>query len=156
MPEDQRPVHPEYRGKKEWKWTEPAQKSAALLLASQIPRGESKDLLSLTLPRRRSAAVAWLSEPMILSENVLTAFAIVIVSILAWYGTYHIMLDAYSSLKKWLRRDRKAAVILKVKPTGTRNVGVQSQCHYTWHDTEQRFKAYENGFNRSGEVSVDF
>jgi hypothetical protein len=37
----------------------------------------------------------------------------------------------------------------------TRTIGVQSQVHYTWHDTEPRFKARENGFTRSGEVTIE-
>ena len=36
-----------------------------------------------------------------------------------------------------------------------RTIGVQSQVHYTWHDSEPRFKAGNQGFQRSG-VNSDF
>jgi hypothetical protein len=156
MPADQRPLHPEYRGKKDWKWTEPAQKAAAaLLLAAQVPRGESKDLLSLTLPRRRTAAAAWLAEPIILAENVLVALFIILVTTLAWYGLYRIALDMYNSAVGWFRRDRKAAELVMIEaPKELRTVGVQAQCHYSWYDADPRFRAHQNGFRRSGEVTV--
>jgi hypothetical protein len=163
--------------------------AAAIMLAAQIPRGESKDLLSLTLPRRRTAAAAWLSEPVILAENILVALFIILVTTLACYGLYRIALDLYNPAVGWFRRDRKAAELVMAKvPTeteidlcyagmmadvgledwqaahgeqeGARLFGVQEflatvhERHYSWYDADPRFRAHQNGFRRSGEVTV--
>jgi hypothetical protein len=129
--------------------------AAAIMLAAQVPRGESKDLLSLTLPRRRTAAATWLAEPIILAENVLVALFIILVTTLAWYGLYRIALDMYNSAVGWFRRDRKAAELVMIEaPKELRTVGVQAQCHYSWYDADPRFRAHQNGFRRSGEVTV--
>ena len=46
------------------------------------------------------------------------------------------------------------AVVPGVGPL-RRTIGVQSQVHYTWHDSEPRFKAANQGFQRSGEVTIE-
>ena len=42
----------------------------------------------------------------------------------------------------------------KIVGKSVRDVGVQSQCHYSWHANTSRFIAREQGFSRAGEVTI--
>jgi len=91
--------------------------------------------------------------------STLVAIMIILITMSAWYGIYTFCSKIYKTASDFADRMKAAiAAIEQMMPPrrpNTRTIGVQSQVHYTWHDTEPRFKARENGFTRSGEVTIE-
>ena len=153
--EESRPIHPEWRGQKDWKWQEKSKAVVAAAVAAAIPRGESKDLLSLAPYQASRSITTKLAAYVGGNDNFasfLLAIIVVVITMFAWYGMYQAAKDVKAYLLTLWRgrmvRDETPRVVTY------RTVGVQSQCTYTWHQDAPRFKAFQNGFKRSGEVSI--
>jgi hypothetical protein len=94
--------------------------------------------------------------------DMLNAIFIIVLTICVWYPWYKVVNFIRTVIKymngEMILVDSKTVAIGEVvsgdiEPREMRSIGVQSQC--TYDRVVNRFKARENGFRRSGEVSFE-
>jgi hypothetical protein len=172
--EEERPLIPDWgsrgQGGAPWKWAQQAARTAAETVATAAaaaayaPQGADA-ANSEVMVRKAGGLTAAFSNAMIKAgvskdfASALFAMIVVLITILAWYGLYTLCSKIIKAANELIDKIKALLPAIELQmPTRrpiTRTIGVQSQVHYTWHDTEPRFKARENGFQRSGEISIE-
>ena len=150
--EDERPIHPAWRGQKDWKWSERSKAMVAAAALASIPRGESKGMLSVapySTPRSFTQELAVYVGGNESYAQFLVAFIVILFTMIAWQAATNIKNFVLMFWRGRKERDWIPQIVT------FRTIGVQSQCTYTWHENDPRFKAYQNGFRRSGEVTIE-
>ena len=94
---------------------------------------------------------------------MLITIAAVLLTIAALYGIMTFLRSVKAAIEKIYINIEKTYKSVKcglqerrstIRDVTVRSVGLQSQTHYSWHEAEPRFKSKENGFRRSGEVTI--